>query len=151
MRFFTKFSFFAVAVMAIGLFSSAARANDLLSGGFTLSQPTRWNDALLPAGRYQFRLIRSNSDSNILLVQGAKQSFTALVYTPSICKTCGSGSLNLSTRGTNPVVTSMDLAGAHVNFNIRQSAREREEQLAKNRSQSQKPTEQMVVHSDPNN
>lgn len=57
----------------------------------------------------------------------------------------------MTMRGGNPVVASMDLAGMHVNFNTNLSAREREEMLARTRQQSQKPSEQIAIHVDPNN
>ena len=151
MRSISKLSFLAVALLAIGFLSSAVRANDLLTGGFSLSEPTRWSNTLLPAGQYQIRLIRSESSANILQVLGNKQSITLLVPNQNICLNCGSGSLNMTMSEGNPVVASMDLAGMHVNFNTSMTPREREEMLAKNRRQSQKPSEQMAVHVDSNN
>jgi hypothetical protein len=150
-RFISKFSLLAVALLAIGFLSSSVRANDLLTGGFSLSEPTRWNNTLLPAGQYHIRLMRTESDTNVLHVQGEKQSVSLLIPAQRICLNCGNGSLNMTMRGGDPVVASMDLAGMHVNFDTHQSARQREEELAKNRQQSQKPSEQIAVHADPNN
>jgi hypothetical protein len=150
-RSLTKFLYLAVALAAIGFLSSSARANDLLAGGFTLSEPTQWNNTMLPAGDYTLRLVRTHSDSHLLMVLGSKQSISMLVYGPSLCRTCMTGPLNLSTRGDNPVVTSMDLAGLHMNFDTRMSDREREEQLARIRKQTQRPAEQVAVHSDQQN
>jgi hypothetical protein len=147
----SKLSFLAVALLAIGFLSSSARANDLLTGGFSLSEPTRWSNTLLPAGQYHIRVMRTQSSANLLQVQGEKQSVTLVVPAQQICLNCGNGSLNMTMRDGNPVVASMDLAGMHVNFNTNLTAREREEMLAKNRQQSQKPSEQIAIHVDPNN
>lgn len=87
----------------------------------------------------------------VLQIQGENQSVVLLVPAQHICVNCGSGSLNMTMRGGNPVVASMDLAGMHVNFNTNLSAREREEMLARTRQQSQKPSEQIAIHVDPNN
>jgi hypothetical protein len=150
-RSISKLAFLAVALLAIGFLSSTARANDLLTGGFSLSETTRWSNTLLPAGQYQIRLVRTQSSTNLLEVRGDKQSVTLIVPNQHICVNCGSGSLNMTMSNGNPVVASIDLAGMHVNFNTNLSAREREEMLAKNRQQSQKPSEQIAVHVDPNN
>lgn len=151
MRSTSKLSFLAVALLAIGFLSPSVRANDLLTGGFSLSEPTRWSNTMLPAGQYHIRLVRIQSDTNLLQVQGEKQSVVLLVPAQHICVNCGSGSLNMTMRDGNPAVASMDLAGMHVNFNTNLSAREREEMMAKNRQQSQKPSEQIAIHTDPNN
>lgn len=106
---------------------------------------------MLPAGQYQIRLVRTQSSTNILHVLGDKQSITLLVPSEPTCLNCGNGSLNMTMSNGNPVVASMDLAGLHVNFNTNMSAREREMMLAKNRQHSQKPSEQIAIHTDPNN
>jgi hypothetical protein len=46
------------------------------------------------------------------------------------------------------VVTSIDIAGIHENFKIKESAKQREEELAKNRKPS---SEQIAIHVDSNN
>jgi hypothetical protein len=150
-RFLTKFSLLAAALLAVALLSTSVRANDLLTGGFTLSQATQWNNTLLPAGEYRIRLMRTAGDSDLLVVRGQKQTMSVLVHAPSLCRTCGEGSLNLVPQGDNLIVSSMDLAGVHVNFDVHKSAAELEREMAKLQKQSQKPAQQIAVHVDPNN
>jgi hypothetical protein len=142
MRYLSKAFVVAVGLLAIGLLSSSVLANDVLVGKFTLPHPTQWNDSLLPAGDYTFRVARTQTNTNMLSVRGAKETLDILVFAQSACETCRSASLNLAVRNDNRVVTSLDLPGFHLNFNNRQSASEREEQLAKTPATS----EQVAVH-----
>ena len=151
MRFLTKFSLLAAALMAAALLSSSlpVRANDLLTGRFTLTHSTQWNNTLLPAGSYTIQLRRTLSTSNLLMVRGEKESVSMLVGSGSPCANCSEGSIKMVSLGDLNVVTSIDIAGLHENFGIRKSAREREEEMAKN---TQKPSsEQIAVHVDSNN
>jgi hypothetical protein len=148
-RLFTKFSLLAAALMAVTLLSSSVRANDLLTGRFTLTQSAQWNNTLLPAGSYTIQMRRTLSTSNLLLVRGEKESVSMLVGYGTPCANCGDGSIKMVSLGDLNVVTSIDIAGIHENFEIRKSARQREEEMAKN---NQKPSsEQIAVHVDPNN
>lgn len=152
MRSLNKVLVIAVGLLSIGLWSTSARANDnMLAGKFTLSHATEWNKKMLPAGEYRFTLARTQSDVNLLMVNGSNQSVSMFIYNEPICRTCSTGSLNISTRGDNRIVTSLDLAGFHVDFHSQLSAREREEQMARNRKMSNKPSEQVAVHTDDNN
>lgn len=152
MRSLNKVLVIAVGLLSIGLWSTSARANDdLLAGKFTFSHSTEWNKKILPAGDYRFTLVRTESDVNLLMVQGSNQSVSMLIYNQPICRTCTNGSLNIATRGDSRVVTSMELAGFHVDFHSQLSAREREEQMARNRKMSNRPSEQVAVHTDDNN
>jgi hypothetical protein len=137
----------AVGLFAIGLASSSVRANDLLAGSFKLQHPTQWNNTTLPAGDYTFRLARTQNDSDMLMIRGEKQSLSVFVYSDSACKTCQDSSLNLAVRGGTRYVTSLELAGFHVNFKMRQSAGAKEEEMAKGQQQS----EQVAVHVDGSN
>jgi hypothetical protein len=132
-----------VGLLFIGVLSSSVRANDnhKLIGSFTLSQPTQWNNAMLPAGDYTFSVTRSLEHPNVLSVHGAKQGFTMLFVSQSACETCRKGALKVAVQDDNRVVTSLDLPGFHLNFNNRQSASERE-QLVKTPATS----EQVAVH-----
>lgn len=145
MRFLSKVFVIAVGLLAIGLISSSVRANDVLVGNFTLPHPTQWNNTVLPAGNYTFKMARTETNANRLTVRGAKQSMMLFVYGESACETCRSASLNLAVRGNNRVVTSMDLTGFHVNFKVRQSESEKEEL-----SRMPASTEQVAVHVDSN-
>ena len=151
MRSLNKVLVIAVGLLSVGLWSTSARANDLLAGKFTLSHPTEWNKTMLPAGDYRFTMVRMESNMNLLTVQGTHQSVGMLIQNQPIFKTCLNGSLNISTRGDNRVVTSMDLGGVHVDFHNQLSDRQREEQMAKNRKMSNRPSEQVAVHADDNN
>jgi hypothetical protein len=139
----------AVVLFAIGSASSSVRANDLAMGSFTLQHPTRWNDTMLPAGQYRFELARTQSDANLMMIRGEKQSLTVIVYGQSDYKTCQSSSLNLEMRRGSRYVTSLDLAGYHMNFKIRETARAREEEMVKTPAHSQ--PQQVAIHADDNN
>jgi hypothetical protein len=148
-RFLSKVVCLAAGLFAIGLASSSVRANDLAMGSFTLHHAARWNSTTLPAGNYAFRLARTQSGANLMMIQGEKQSMMVIVHGESECRTCQSSSLNLEGRRGNSYVTSMDLAGYHMNFKINETARAREEEMAKTRARSQ--SQQMAVHTDDSN
>ncbi|HEV7968250.1 MAG TPA: hypothetical protein VGP19_11805 [Candidatus Acidoferrales bacterium] len=145
MRSLSKAFIVAVGLLAIGLASSSAGANDVLVGNFTLPHSTEWNNTVLPAGDYTFKVARTQTNADLLMIRGAKQSVSLYIYAESACTTCQSSSLNLAVRGNNRVVTSLDLTGFHVNFKVRQSAAEGEEM-----SRVPASTEQVAVHVDPN-
>lgn len=149
MRFLSNVVCLAVGLFAIGLASSSVQANDLATGSFKLQHATRWNNTTLPAGEYTFQLARTQSDANLMMIRGEKQSMTVIVYGESDCRTCQNHSLNLEGRRGNSYVTSMDLAGYHMNFKINETARAREEEMAKTRARSQ--SQQMAVHTDDSN
>jgi hypothetical protein len=143
MKYPSKVFVVAVGLLAIGLLSSSVRANDVLVGKFTLPHPTQWNNNVLPAGDYTFRVARTQTNANQLLVRDANQQVVNLfIYSQSACESCRSASLNLVVRNDDRVVTSLDLPGFHVNFKAHESAAERKEQLAKTPSIS----EQVAVH-----
>jgi hypothetical protein len=143
MKYPSKVFVVAVGLLAIGLLSSSVRANDVLVGKFTLPHPTQWNNNVLPAGDYTFRVARTQTNANQLLVRDANQQVVNLfIYSQSACESCRSASLNLAVRNDDRVVTSLDLPGFHVNFKAHESAAERKEQLAKTPSIS----EQVAVH-----
>jgi hypothetical protein len=143
MKYPSKAFVVAVGLLAIGLLSSSVRANDVLVGKFTLPHPTQWNNNVLPAGDYTFRVARTQTNANQLLVRDANQQVVNLfIYSQSACESCRSASLNLAVRNDDRVVTSLDLPGFHVNFKAHESAAERKEQLAK----TPMPSEQVAVH-----
>jgi hypothetical protein len=144
MRYLSKAFVVAVCLLAVGLSSSPASAADVLAGKFTLTHATQWNDTVLPAGDYTFRVARTVTNADLLTVHGAKQAVNLYIYNESACRTCQTASLNLAVRNDNRVVTSLDLPGFHVNFKVRQSAAEKREELAKTTA----PSEQVAVHVD---
>jgi hypothetical protein len=147
MRNLSKFLTVAVGILAIGLFSTSASANSgALAGTFTLARPTQWDKTMLPAGNYTFILNRTQTENvNLLEVRGEKQKFTMYVRGEWACEACQNAKLYLAPQGSQFVVTSMDMAGFHANFKVRQPAGAREE-LAKMPQRS----EQIAVHVDPN-
>jgi len=147
MRTLSKFLVVAVGFLAIGLFSSSASANSgALAGTFTLAHSTQWDKTMLPAGNYTFYLTRTQTENvNLLEVRGEKQKVTAFVRGEWACETCENAKLYLAAQGNQFAVTSMDVAGFHATFKVRQSAGAREE-LAKMPKQS----EQVAVHVNPN-
>jgi hypothetical protein len=123
----------------------AVRANNLREGSFTLQHPTEWNNTVLPAGEYRFEVARTQTNAKLLVVHGAKQSLNVFIYGESACMTCRNSSLNLEVHGNNRAVSSMDLSGFHVNFKLKQSAREKEEM-----SKIPASNEQVAVQTDSN-
>jgi hypothetical protein len=119
-------------------------AADVLAGKFTLPHATQWNGTVLPAGDYTFRVARTVTNADLLMVHGVAQVVNLYIYNESSCRTCQTASLNLAVRNDNRVVTSLDLPGFHVNFKVRQSAAEKREELAK----ATAPSEQVAVHVD---
>lgn len=117
-------------LLAIGSFTSV-RANSLLVGSFKLDHPTEWKGALLPAGDYRFKLSRTQTDANILAVEGAGETLDILVFTQAACDTCHKGELTVDIDGDNRVVTSLELPGFHLNFNSNSSGRQTAKQLNK--------------------
>lgn len=147
-RSLSKVLVIAVGLLAIGLSSSSIRANgnDVRAGKFTLPHPTRMNGIVLPAGDYTFRLKRTQSNADTLVILSSNQQILHfLVYPESACETCRDTSLNLAVLGNFREATSMDLAGYHVDLNLRKSASASAESV-KIKEQS----EQVAVQVDPN-
>jgi hypothetical protein len=117
MRYLSKVLVGAVGLLAIGGISSSVRANDMLVGTFKLHHATQWNKTMLPAGNYKFKMIRTQTDANMLMVTGEKQSMAIYVFANAVCQTCRNAALALAVQGDNRVVTSLDLPGFHVEFN----------------------------------
>jgi hypothetical protein len=144
MRYLSKVFVIAVGLLALTVLSSSLYANDVL-GTFRLSHPTQWNNTMLAPGDYTFRMTRTQTNANVLMIRGEKQTFNWFIYPEPACNTCQRSGLNLEMRGENLVVTSLDLMGFHVDFNSHESAKERE-QLGKTRAHS----EQVAVKVNPN-
>jgi|HubBroStandDraft_6_1064221.scaffolds.fasta_scaffold48950_3 hypothetical protein len=119
MRYLLKILIVAVGLLAIGGISSSVRANDMLVGSFTLHHPAQWNKTLLPAGTYKFKLVRTQTDANMLVVTGEKQSMDLYVFAHSACETCRNAGLTLQVQGDHRVVTALSLPGFHVDFSVR--------------------------------
>jgi hypothetical protein len=119
MRYLSKILVVAVALLAIVGIGSSVRANDMLAGTFTLRHPAQWNKTLLPAGTYKFKLIRTQTDANMLVVSGEKQSMDLYVFAQSACETCKNAGLTIEVQGDHHVVTSLSLPGFRVNFSSR--------------------------------
>ncbi len=121
MRYLSKALVVAIALLAIGGISSSLRANDMLVGSFTLNHPTLWNKTMLPAGTYKFKLVRTQTDANMLVVTGEKQSMDVYVFAQSACETCRNAGLTIEVQGDHRAVTSLRLPGFHVDFSARGS------------------------------
>jgi len=93
----------------------------MMAGSFTLHHPAQWNKTLLPAGTYTFKLVRTQTDANLLMVSGEKQSMDIYVFAHSACDTCRNAGLTLQVQGDHRVVTSLSLPGFHVEFSVRGS------------------------------
>jgi hypothetical protein len=145
MRNISRLFVVTASLFIVGLVSPSARANDALAGKFTLPHRTQWNSTVLPAGDYTFTLARTQiKDVNLLTVQGAKQKVKMFVYGEWACQTCQAASLDLAVRDNQFAVASMNMAGFHTNFKLRQPVGGAE--LVK----SPQSSEQVAVHVDPN-
>src|SRR5579863_5080474 len=129
MRFLVKASLVAAGLFAIGALSSNVSANNAMYGTFTLSQPTQWRNNLLPAGNYSIHMARSDSDNSVLRVRGPKNapSFNIMVPAQAACESCKNGALKLAVQGNMRAVTSMDLPGYHMDFQVGQPMGDRRE------------------------
>jgi hypothetical protein len=148
MRILSKGLFIAVGMLAIGLVSSSVSANNLLVGSFTLDHPTQWKNTTLPAGNYTLKLARTETDTNVLKIQGKTQTLEIMMFAQYACTTCKNGALNLDVAGDNRVVTALDLPGFHVDFTPGRLSAEKERQSAKTKPAAR--TEQVAVQVNPN-
>ena len=119
MRYLSRILVVAVAFLAIAGIGSSVRANDMMAGTFTLHHPAQWNKTLLPAGTYKFKLVRTQTDANMLVVSGEKQSMDIYVFAHSACETCKNAGLTIEVQGDHRAVTSLSLPGFHVDFSSR--------------------------------
>jgi hypothetical protein len=133
----------AVVLLSIGFFSSSVLANPLPAGAFTLRHPTQWNGTMLPAGQYQFKMTRTQTDANMLVITGGKQSFTVLVFAQAVCDSCKTQALKMMVQGDTRIVTSMDLPGYHLDFKAPRM------ENAKENTSGTSWTEQVAVQVDP--
>jgi hypothetical protein len=146
MRNLSKALVIAAGLLAIGVSSTSVLAKNLLVGSFTLAQPIQWKNTMLPAGDYTFRLARTQTDTNILKVQGKNKALDIMVFAQSACETCKKGAIQLDMQAGMRVVTSLELPGFHVDFNGKHTPAQQEE-MGKNAT----PSEQIAVHVDSNN
>jgi hypothetical protein len=116
MRTLSKALVVAVGMLAIGVLASSVLANSLVVGTFKLSHATQWNGTLLPAGEYQFKLTRTQTDVSMLTISGQKQTLNVMVFAQSACDSCKTEALKMTVQGDNRVVTAMDLPGYHLEF-----------------------------------
>jgi hypothetical protein len=146
MRYLSRILVFATGLLAIGGICSSVHANDVLVGSFTLHHPTQWNKTMLAAGTYKFKLVRTQTDANMLLVSGEKQSMDLYVFAQSACETCRNAGLTLQVQGDHRVVTSLSLPGFRVDFSVRGSLVDAKAQA----DQATPYTEQIDVRVNPN-
>lgn len=106
----------AVGLLSIGLLSLPVFANTMLAGGFSLAHTTMWNGTALPAGEYQFRMTRTQTDVSMLIISGGKQTVTVMVFPQSACESCKTEAIKMTVQGDSRVVTSFDLPGYHLEF-----------------------------------
>jgi hypothetical protein len=146
MRNFSRALLVVAALLSIGMLASSASANTLLAGTFTLNRPVQWNGTTLPAGDYQFRLMPSQTDANMLVVSGGKQTLSLLVFAHNACESCKTVTLKMTVQGDRRIVSSMDLPGYHLDFKM-----PRVENAKETANDSSSWVEQISVHVDPAN
>jgi len=116
MRILPRALVLTICLFVVGQFSASVRADNLLIGTFTLAHSTQWNGTTLPAGEYRFKLARTQSNANMLVISGEKQTFSVMVFAQSACDSCKDVALKMSVQGDRRVVTSLELPGYHLEF-----------------------------------
>ena len=106
----------AVGLLSIGMLCLPAFANTLMAGSFSLRHPTMWNGTMLQAGDYQFKMTRTQTDVNMLVISGEKQTLNVMVFAQAACESCKNESLRMTVQGSSRIVTSLDLPGYHLEF-----------------------------------
>jgi hypothetical protein len=136
MRNLTRTSLIAVAALALCFTASSVRAQQVLSGSFTLPQATHWANNTLPAGNYSLSVAETSSGRNILIVRGEHQVAQFTIQPTDKCSSCRSGALMIQSGADARSVVALDLPGYHVNFSVSKSARMEE---ASNRKTERQP------------
>jgi hypothetical protein len=135
-----------VGLLSVGVLSLSVFANQLPVGTFTLSRPAQWNGTMLPAGEYQFKMTRTQTDTNMLVITGKKQTLNVLVFAQSACDSCKTEALRMMVEGDTRIVTSLDLPGYHLDFKV-----PRMEAVKETASNPSAWVEQVAVHVNPAN
>jgi hypothetical protein len=147
MRTISKALVLVVGLLSIGVLASSVFADgSLLVGTFKLTHSTQWNSTLLPAGEYQFKLTRSQTGTNMLVITGQKQTLNLLVLPQNVCDSCKTEALRTMVQGDTRIVTSLDLPGYHLDFKV-----PRMEEAKETTSNSSAWIEQVAVHANPAN
>jgi hypothetical protein len=99
----------AAALLATGFFGSVAKAQAGIQGKFTLTQETRWGQAVLRPGDYIIAF--DHHMPGLLVVRDAKSRRTVAFECPEIRETgnAGKSELLMSARGRQPVVHTLRL------------------------------------------
>jgi hypothetical protein len=116
MRTLSRALILTVGLLFIGALASSVCADNLPVGTFTLAHPTQWNGTTLPAGEYHFKLTRTQTDTNMLVITGEKQTLHVMVFAQSACTTCKNEALRMKVQGDKRIVTSFDVPGYHLDF-----------------------------------
>ncbi len=138
--------FVLIGLLLIGAPSAPIFANNLPVGTFTLSHPVLWNGTMLPAGKYHFKMTRTQTDANVLVISGEKKTLDLMVFSQSACDSCKAEALTMTVQGDSRVVTSFDLPGYHMEFQT-----PRMENAKETVSDSTPWAEQVDVHVTPEN
>jgi len=145
-RFLPRF-FVVLSLCAISLGSSSVRANDSIVGKFTLQHPTQWNNMVLPAGEYSFRLTRvQGQNAQLLTIRMGDQKINFTLHGQRGCENCRQLTLNLTVQGQRYVVSSIDVPGLHADFDVPPQSGAKEEEVAK----TPRSSEQVAVQFDQN-
>lgn len=126
--------FYAVllALSTLNFMPATASAQTSMRGKFTLPHEVHWENAIVPAGDYQFSL---DSDTIEVLrldqLNGAHAGFTFVVHEEQAEERKEVSRITLETTATGSYVTAMQLPayGKQLNFNVPASISEK--QLAK--------------------
>jgi hypothetical protein len=116
-----KYAYAALLALSALNFAPAAAAQINLRGRFTLPHDVHWENAIVPAGEYQFS-IQSDTIEVLRLdeLTGAHAGFTFLVHEEQAPERKAVSQILLETTATGSFVTAMQLPayGKTLNFNV---------------------------------
>jgi hypothetical protein len=123
-----RFAYAAVLVLsALNFTPSLASAQDA-AGTFTLTHEVRWQNALVPAGKYRFTLAASGPGEMLTLrkVNGSVAGFMLLVTDTENSRFSDDSRLVVVSRTSGSFVSSMQLPefGLTLHFNVPSEPRE---------------------------
>jgi hypothetical protein len=123
MRNYFRTSLFAAAALAFFFSASSVRAQQVMTGHFTLPQATHWANNSLPAGDYTLSVTQTSSDRKILVVRGENHTAQFAIQPTDKCDTCRDGALMIQSGADARSIVALELPGYRVNFSVSESAR----------------------------
>jgi len=124
----------ALAMTVLGLMLGSSAAQTVAQGKFTLAHDVHWQNALVPAGDYEFSVDRSGGSQFLMLQRAGTRSTGFFLMIPSSSSSASSGvdKLLIVVRGDTRFVSAMDLPeyGVNLGFAVPEHAVEASKPLA---------------------